>query len=191
MGQYFFPALLKCKENNVKNTEDVIMHFYSHDYGNGLKLMEHSYVGNDFVNAVCSELTGNPNRLVWCGDYADELPNVEEKRNLYDILDSCEEKSRKPKDEDNDFNWKDHPFFLNHDKKQWFDLRKIEPMEYGLTIHPLHVLTANSNGRGGGDYEGENMKAVGTWSGDLIEVTEQEPQEDGWTEIVPQFKENW
>lgn len=54
MGQYFLPALLKCQENNVKNTEDVIMHFYSHDYNNGLKLMEHSWLGNTFVNAVCS-----------------------------------------------------------------------------------------------------------------------------------------
>ena len=43
------------------------MHFYSHDYNNGLKLMEHSWLGNTFVNAVCSELVDTPNRLVWCG----------------------------------------------------------------------------------------------------------------------------
>ena len=45
MGQYYKPV----------NTE-TLEHLYSHDYDNGLKLMEHSYQRNDFVTTVESLL---------------------------------------------------------------------------------------------------------------------------------------
>lgn len=65
MGQYYHPISLEGKST-----------LYSHDFGNGLKLMEHSWVGNDFVEAVEKLLspTGQwyKTRLVWAGDYMDE-----------------------------------------------------------------------------------------------------------------------
>ena len=46
MGQYYKPV----------NTEDLSF-LYSHAYDSGLKLMEHSWIGNDFVGAVMSLMT--------------------------------------------------------------------------------------------------------------------------------------
>ena len=50
-----------------------ILRFYSHNYNNGLKLMEHSWVGNNFVNAVLSHIKDNPMRVAWVGDYSDSV----------------------------------------------------------------------------------------------------------------------
>ena len=66
MGQYYIPVIVL--GNKIKKA------VYSHAYGNGLKLMEHSYIGNNFVNAVLHEIFEGPlgaQRLVWLGDYAD------------------------------------------------------------------------------------------------------------------------
>ena len=41
LGQYYTPV-------NIDTMEWV----KSHDYGNGSKLMEHSYIGNNFVEAI-------------------------------------------------------------------------------------------------------------------------------------------
>ena len=50
MGQYYKPCVLKKNYKNVK--QPVISGLYSHEFGNGLKLMEHSWVGNNFVRAA-------------------------------------------------------------------------------------------------------------------------------------------
>lgn len=72
MGQYYRPEILR--DSPTPDGHEVIdFAFYSHNFGNGLKLMEHSYVGNDFVNVVAGFLK-QPRRLVWAGDYADAEP---------------------------------------------------------------------------------------------------------------------
>ena len=46
---------------------------YAQQYDhNGLKLMEHSWNGNNFVAAVLNELLENPCQLYWLGDYAQD-----------------------------------------------------------------------------------------------------------------------
>ncbi len=42
MGQYYHPTLI--------DAEAHVSWFYTHDYDNGLKLMEHSYIGNSVMN---------------------------------------------------------------------------------------------------------------------------------------------
>ena len=84
MGQYYKPIFLKDRKtiDTYTSTDPTTgkevktkAFFYSHKYGNGLKLMEHSYVGNHLVNAVNNYLLDhNGGRLVWAGDYADEEP---------------------------------------------------------------------------------------------------------------------
>lgn len=64
MGQYFKPIFLS--EKNKPNN-----YVYSHDFGSGLKLMEHSWMKSHFVRFVEKQLIDNPQRLVWAGDYAD------------------------------------------------------------------------------------------------------------------------
>lgn len=78
MGQYYAPVILGDNSSGPR----VRWWFSAHMYGNGLKLMEHSYVGNDFVRAVETflRLDGGM-RLVWAGNYADSEPDG---RNLCD-----------------------------------------------------------------------------------------------------------
>ena len=65
MGQYYKPVFL-----NEKNKP--VSFVYSHDFASGLKIMEHSWVGNKFVQFVERQLIGNPTKLVWAGDYAEK-----------------------------------------------------------------------------------------------------------------------
>lgn len=67
MGQYYIPILLSEQGGKTVGC------FYSHDYDNGLKLMEHSYLRNEFVNAVIAKALSIPKPVtfVWLGDYAE------------------------------------------------------------------------------------------------------------------------
>ena len=75
MGQYYKAILLK------EDKKTPIGFATAHDFGNGVKLMEHSYVRNCYVGFVESLLLGNPTPVVWAGDYADNEPvgNIPEK----------------------------------------------------------------------------------------------------------------
>ena len=44
-----------------------------------------------------------------------------------------------------------------------------------MDLHPLSLLTAEGNGRGGGDYNGPNMDMVGTWARDVISMENEAP----------------
>jgi len=65
MGQYYEPI-------NIDKMEYLV----SHDFDNGLKLMEHSYIGNNFMEVVERLLSPNGAwhrcHLVWAGDYMDD-----------------------------------------------------------------------------------------------------------------------
>ena len=47
--------------------------------------------------------------------------------------------------------------------------------EYTMCYHPLALLTATGNGRGGGDYYGKNKESIGVWKFDEISVSDIEP----------------
>ena len=181
MGQYYKPIILKEKEDKPKRW------FYSWDYDNGMKLMEHSYLANNFVGVVCNQLINKPNRLVWAGDYADIEKDTEgtgyegRGQNLYELA-ADNLKSRAKKQYDN----KKYHILVNHTAKQFVDTNNIKPDEDGWEIHPLPLLTVEGNGRGGGDYHGENPH-IGMWARDVIEVTTKAP--DGYEEIKPEFHE--
>lgn len=69
MGQYYKPVSLDRKQ-----------WLYSHSYDSGLKLMEHSWMRNDFVRAVVGLLipggSWHKTRIVWGGDYADNGAHI-------------------------------------------------------------------------------------------------------------------
>lgn len=68
MGQYYYPVLMTAKGGKT------IASFLSHDFdNNGLKLTEHSYCGNAFVESVIAKAMAQlkPVTLAWVGDYAD------------------------------------------------------------------------------------------------------------------------
>ena len=83
MGQYYNPCVLKKNWKTAKNPVCVSLKCY--DYGNGAKLMEHSYIGNSFVRSMEFLLATVYNGLpfVWCGDYADPVQTRTGEHNIY------------------------------------------------------------------------------------------------------------
>lgn len=172
MGQYYHPVCEGRKE-----------YVYSHDFRNGLKLMEHSWLGNNFVITVESLLAPGQiwcqHKITWSGDYGDR---AEELHNNPEIV-----KIRPAESEE------EYPYLLNHTKKQYVDKNKIESVEqWGSTwrVHPLPLLTADGNGRGGGDFTGDDPNnLVGSWAGNRISVSKIKPAEDEWEELIFDLKE--
>lgn len=181
MGQYYNACFINEDKNEVE------VYFNSWDTKNGSKLMEHSYVGNHFVMNVTYQMINSPKRVVWAGDYADEVVGED---NYYMLCDNAKKSQNEIEINVIKDALTENTIYINHDKKEWFDLKKqtIPDMRgWSGIAHPLPILTADGNGRGGGDYDGAHMELVGTWAGDLIEVTDTIPTD--YTEIAPFFTE--
>jgi len=167
MGQYYLAIILGEKTDKK---EIIRLALNPMEYGSGLKLMEHSLINNESVKMVEFLLSQTgmfyKSRLVWAGDYADNEPESED--NLHNAP-------------------KPQPPFLpvipaayviymsrlryivNHTKQQFVD-------KQGKIYHPLPLLTAEGNGRGGGDYNGPcGMELVGTWARDVISMESEHP----------------
>lgn len=176
MGQYF-------KGCNVQTKECI----YSWDFNEYSKLIEHSWIGNRFINVAEKLLAkggkwfGQP--FCWSGDYADK--EVGTSQNLYDI---CEGNTIKPKLG----KYRKFRYLINLTTKVFVDLNKvtISSMYDGeeSQIHPLPLLTCEGNGRGGGDYYGEDTNnLVGSWARNIIEPTNKKPTVE-FTELLFDLK---
>lgn len=173
------------------------------DYDNGMKITEHSWIGNNFLLAVEELLTGRwkNGRIVWAGDYMNDYILLGKSVKRTAILDAAKKGIRlnlhtfardhfrnlsyiKGSD-DGDFGYR---YLINHSRKEYVD-KKRQLDDSGWTLHPLSLLTCSGNGRGGGDYHGTAMEYVGTWAGDPIEVSDQVPDIEEYTEINPGFEE--
>ena len=67
MGQYYRPIIVADNKTSIK------AFLYSWDYGNGAKLMEHSWQGNDFVSAfetLIYKLNTKFFKFYWNTDFA-------------------------------------------------------------------------------------------------------------------------
>lgn len=217
MGQYYRGVVLD-KTANKRKEFIVKQAFCPYTYDNGAKLMEHSYVGNYYVkmyeHALANDFEGNP--FVWVGDYADCHFNKDDgytkacefidkmtrkeaikkgyrvetidgydhfydgniKKSVYDIENVCIPYEELPT----------YKYIINYTKKQF--VRIPELIEHKVSIHPLPLLCADGNGRGGGDYFGTNMKAIGIWAYDRIGVSNEIPNHIK-TELVVSFKEEY
>lgn len=192
MGQYFKPV-------NFDKMEALL----PREIKQGTKLMEHSYVGNNLLNVVESLLLSKwkGDRIVWAGDYAsreEEPPHDKDREvNLY----SSGLEVPYPFDTSN-WGYEDQVpktkarYFVNLDKEQFVDQLASPVMQGDYQIHPLPLLTASSNGQGGGDYfSPAGASYLGTWSGDRIEAVEDSEQafdqliNNGFKQIRPYFTE--
>ena len=180
MGQYYKPLILEDKVEG--QPEKVKVWMYSHDYGSGLKLMEHSWMKNDFVQTferLLSRTGGHyKSRVVWAGDYADEenFTMVDDEGTTYqpNLYSLCDDKKQiNPKVQKTI----EFPFLVNHTKKVFVDKTKIPADVDGWRIHPLPLLTCEGNGRGGGDYRGEDKNdIIGSWARDVISLEKENPK---------------
>lgn len=188
MGQYYKPLLIH--EDGTEKSA------YSHDFGNGLKLMEHSWVGNNFVNAVLHEIVDKPTRVAWLGDYSNDavegecdfggefITSVEDFIAKYDEVwgesKSVEFLPAEAPEFDLCQDTKDC-YLVNLTKQCYIDIGQyIEQnaiknrFDEGdiWCINPLPLLTCIGNGLGGGDYRGDVGKDdVGSWAFDQIYIT--------------------
>lgn len=159
MGVQYYMAVILAE----KSDKEYIRTFLDPGmYNSGPKLMEHSYIGNNFINVV-ENLIGPSgmfykSRLVWAGSHADSEPNSES--NLYDM---CKAKTPLVSTEPN----VSYTYIVNHTKKVY--------VKKNNNIHPLPLLTAEGNGHVRRDYHGPNMDMVGTWARDVISVEEEVP----------------
>ena len=182
MGQYYMPVI---KRGNK------LRRVYSHDFDNGLKLTEHSYVGNDFVNVVANNLVDNPANLYWVGDYAEEADFISESafKNIYGYAWERKTRSRTTVEEPNtEFDWSKDWYYINETKKEY----TLIPKRGYYVYSPISLLTAIGNGRGGGDYRGDNSM-IGYWAGDKVYLSQTKPNEkyNDITEDVDFGREDW
>ena len=191
MGQYYYPTIKK---------DRTLEQFCSLDCNAGMKLTEHSYLGNRFVDAVLSSLMDEPGRLCWLGDYAtkgdfDALGVKEETAKL--MLAAMGMFCSKDSDPENLYlhyaecradETAGEMFVVNHSKKEYVDLRlcrKLMPEDrFGLKLHPIPLLTAAGNGKGGGDYHGSNMGMVGHWCCDEIQMMSDVSSLKGYSDVT-------
>lgn len=183
MGQYYKAVALN---------EDLQVHGWAnaHDYDNGLKLMEHSWIGNRFVGAIENLLIQGgawyKKPIVWAGDYADEEPNG---LTMYKIA-SADDSLRLRKGV-RTISQRKYKYVVNHDTKQYVNKTKVPVTNTWVNpktgkktkfmIHPLSLLTCEGNGRGGGDYR-DDAPIVGTWARNHISIESQIPE--GYTELI-------
>ena len=186
MGQYYKPILGDKYGLNCKVFDRSIDGEYTL-----AKLLEHSWWQNPFVNAFSEFVYKEPSRVIWCGDYADapddfNFPNcsafyVPSYGEIWGDTVSAIGVSY------TDFTL-DGKFLLNHDTKQFVDLDeyKVNSIDkHGWIIHPLPLLTAIGNGRGGGDFHEGNtgFEFVGSWAWQLISIEDKPPKDFSKTDI--------
>ena len=227
MGQYYTCIVLKKDWKEIQKPIQAALSPY--DFDNGAKLMEHSYVHNNYVSAFMhlvykldKDRSGLP--CVWCGDYADtfsteglplfEKMNTDTQKHeivggfnayneAYNWMGSGDVKFDEYKEVLNlikDCNMHNYRYIINHTKKEYVKVPAYEKGKWH--VHPLPILLADGNGKGGGDYKDEvclnpeendwakreyakkhNAKFVGAWAYDTISVTNNEADAKGYTKI--------
>jgi len=177
MGQYYKTINLDDKQ-----------WMYGHDFGSGIKLMEHSWVGNNFVGAIMElMLKGGlwyKKRIVWAGGYYGE----EEQE--VDYYGQCSQSGKIIPtifmDEDTQKKVK----LVNHTKKLYVRYDEL-PDNDGWIVNPLPLLIACGNNRGGGDYYECNpdYNKVGIWAGDILSIKFAVPKNQWYKKFVVRFQE--
>jgi hypothetical protein len=196
MGQYYKPVSIDSKQ-----------YLNGHRIGDtlgcesqGLKLMEHSWIKNPMVKAALFLLSEgqawNKTKIVWCGDYAyardglkvpdDEGSTVMQDANYYGYA---------------GFAFKENPvsetikgingYILNHDSKEYVRLQDTPGNKDGCRIHPLPLLTCDGNGRGLGDFHGDDPNGlIGKWAYNTISYQTRKPlKAEGFTKLIFDLKE--
>lgn len=181
MGQYYSPLIKRENE------------YTAYDLNSGLKLTEHSWLYNPDVNAIAEMLYKNPAQLAWVGDYANE---TEEEKAVHQY--AWGEDAPLQKLPEGDGHFVEGKFLVNHDKKEYIDIGHYteKSMYDDWCPHPLSLMTAMGNGRGGGDYRSPvNADMIGSWAMDTISVEDKAPSNfkelDVWFSEEPDKIAEW
>jgi hypothetical protein len=210
MGQYYRPIII-----TPDGSRQMLI---SHAFGrSGSKLTEHSWISNEFVNAVISLIHNTPQKVAWIGDYAYQQYGEDENEAYAKIMplnefqkyyDSVWGEDREDQDglAPNLFSSRDLEilgygtkgmFIVNHDKQEYINMTVYIRDNTskggswdGWCMNPLPLLTACGNGRGGGDFR-ENcvgFEDIGIWAFDTLEYTAKMPE--SYNEAIFYFDEH-
>lgn len=132
-------------------------------------------------------------QLVLVGDYAQN--NFGCSGSLYEELSGCETEYTIDKDnivhidgvEPFKIPKKHHKYIINCEKQEYVNLE-----EYNGNLSALLLLTADGNGKGGGDYFSlQDWRKVGSWKYDTILVKDEEINKEEDTNISYHFMNDW
>ena len=178
MGQYYKPI-------NIDNKQWLYSHEYNH---NSLKLMEHSWIGNDFVGAVMNLMIKGgewfKKRIVWAGDYyGDEEKEV-------DYYSQAKDSTKITPLECMDKKMQKKAIMVNHTKKLYVKYDEMPIGDDGWIVNPLPLLTACGNGRGGDYYDQyPDCDKVGIWAGDVLSIEFTTPKSKKYKKMIVGFRE--
>ena len=194
MGQYYKTVLMSERKDDTQKIITVDNNCGFSEY-HGLKLMEHSYLNNEWTDLIAVFIYKNKCRMSHVGDYAYEYPqyvlayNENVAKVALKVDDMCYDAGGKILN----FNYRGK-FLVNWTKETYVSFD--EYMKKGFSdwskevyICPFTLLTALGNGRGGGDYYNDypNCKRVGDWAWDVISIEDDAP--DGFKQDDVYFTE--
>lgn len=166
MGSYYNAALQANKKHEEiygdKVTEGEYFRLSTYDFDNGAKLMESSFIDNNYQNAVLRLIEDNPSYLCFTCDYTENSPYS---------WDEVQEISTDESEQDNKFKG-DRGFIINHTKKEYISIKTYVKLfaEHSTewAVNPLPILAnIEKQSMGGGDYRNDDDRR-GTWANDLI-----------------------
>jgi hypothetical protein len=206
MGQYYRGVVLGKTTKRVKRIIVKQAYCcYAHDNGAKLMEHSYvgNWYVKAYEQALANEFYGYP--FVWIGDYADEMFNTDVYAKANEFIDNVTKRNAKKKGfylngfvfeklckdgaiekgyenefvekvitKDNANKVDTYKYIINFDKKVAVEIPEYD--ENTWNIHPLPLLCASGNGRGGGDYSGINEDMVGAWAYDRIGLDNELPQ---------------
>jgi len=128
--------------------------------GQGAKLMEHSYIGNNYVGLVMDELEKKPAPVRWVCDYSENEDGFDWEKTTEASF-SKDAKAFDP-----------IYFIYNHTKNVYIDMAELISLfsDRSMMMHPIPILcNSETESMGGGDLHQEESRR-GTWYGDTLEV---------------------
>ncbi len=172
-GQYFKIVI-------VNQNKEVLIWLDPYNYGNGYLLNQHAYLNTPLLGAI--EFLISPqgqfhkSRIIWAGDYSES--HTEQ---LYSQLIFGDYKHKTPPAYDT----RCYRYIVNHTKQIYVDKYPdgnsgiFDPMnkDFEYKWHPLPLLVLDNTNGGKGFYDGNDEELLGTWSGDVISVELNPPQE--------------
>ena len=75
MGQYYRPVLTKNGKTTLFGNQSKNELTGVFDDWHGLKIMEHSWIGNELVDGIAQKLYNRKGRVAWVGDYTSDIMN--------------------------------------------------------------------------------------------------------------------
>lgn len=191
MGQYYMPIVQATKITKKRKVVKKMFAFNIADLNESKKIAHHcefesliSKIVSNFMVQLNKD--GFDTQLVWLGDYAQH--SFTPGKDLYDKMKYKTVKlhfdiglDKMVIDGVTPFKINTrHYFLINKEKNEYVSLES-----YAGSCCPLILLTADGNGKGGGDYFGNDFEYVGRWKYDTIVITDTLTRESNLCSEIP------